>query len=117
MLKMEKNEPLKGKILLWNGTTGDIETTDGKYFLETKAENGKYVEILLKSDIISAVEGFVNDLEAEKVAIFPDIDGDGYEVLYDEEGDFIRFETVIKLLKKWFADVFEEVKESKLPSI
>jgi len=103
-----KTEPLKGKILLWNGTTGDIETTDGKYFLMTKAENGKYVEILLKSDVQSAVEGLFREIFIEvKNATQLINDGNaevrkvGYAYL-----DGLKFS--IEKIKRWFPDVFED---------
>ena len=89
-------EPLKGKILLWNQVTGDILTIDGKYFLETKTENGKFIEIILKSDIKSAVQGLLQEIE-ELTDWYPDY-----------QDTLMSVSDVKKLIKKWFADVVEE---------
>jgi len=109
MLKMEKNEPLKGKILLWNGTTGDIETTDGKYFLETKAENGKYVEILLKSDVQSTVQGLLQEID-KAIKYYTVQNAINESTFRDERIEGLKIAR--NLIKKWFPDVFEEVKEN-----
>ena len=100
---MTEKEPLKGKVTCILDLLEQSSTSELSQLGEAK--------IVFIEDVKSAVKGFISDLEAEKVAIFPDTDGDGYEVLYDEEGDFVRFETVIKLLKKWFPDVFEDENE------
>jgi len=113
---MAENKPLKGKILLWNETTGDVETTDGKYFLMTKAENGKYVEILLKSDVQSAVQGLLQEIRKEE----REREICAYNVAdYDEGG--ARFQSGFAsglrhaqyLIKRWFPDVFEDENEKK----
>ena len=104
---MKKNEPLKGKILLWNETTGDIETTDGKYFLETKAENGEYVEILLKSDVKSAVLGLLEEIN-ENIEEWKEIMNEEDEITQERIAARIdELEFCKDLIKKWFADVFE----------
>jgi len=79
-----KNEPLKGKI---------IPEKEENFFRE--------------QDVKSAVEGLISDLEAERVGVFPDMEC-GYDIFYDDNGEFVRFEKVIELIKKWFPDVFEK---------
>ena len=90
-----KYEPLKGKTLLWNQITGDIETTDGKYFLETKTEDAKFFRIFLKKDVKSAVQGLLEDLErAMRVTC--------------DEGKKAHLGYCVYLVKKWFPDAVEE---------
>lgn len=93
---MEKHESLKGKILRWNQLTGDIETINGKYFLETKTENGEYVEIILKSDVKSAVQGLLEEIEDMKWKSQPH---------FEEQ---ILLSEIEKLIKKWFPDAVED---------
>jgi len=95
-MKMEKHESLKGKILRWNQLTGDIETINGKYFLETKTENGEYVEIILKSDVKSAVQGLLEEIEDMKWKSQPH---------FEEQ---ILLSEIEKLIKKWFPDAVED---------
>ena len=89
-----KPEPLKGKILLWNQITGDIETTDSKYFLETKTEDAKFFRIFLEKDVKSAIQGLLEDLERAK------------RVTCDENKK-THLDYCVYLVKKWFADVVE----------
>ena len=90
---MKKNEPLKGKMM-----TIPI-------FIETNVYRDE--EIFKFEDVKSAVEGLISDLEAERVGVFPDMEC-GYDIFYDDNGEFVRFEKVIELIKKWFPDVFEK---------
>jgi len=93
---MKKNEPLKGKMM-----TIPI-------FIETNVYRDE--EIFKFEDVKSAVEGLISDLEAERVGIFPSIDDDDYNIFYADDGEFVRFEKVIELIKKWFPDMFENEK-------
>ena len=95
-----KYEPLKGKVLLWNQITGDIETTDGKYFLETKTEDAKFFRIFLKKDVKSAVQGLLEEIEKKQEEILV--------VHKYGEGFYDALKFCKNLIKKWFADVVEE---------
>ena len=108
-----KYEPLKGKVLLWNQITGDIETTDGKYFLETKTEDAKFFRILLKKDVKSAVQGLLEEIgKMEKF----------YENMREQHREdkelnhvfTAKRDTVSRIknkIKKWFADVIDKKEE------
>jgi len=102
-----KYEPLKGKILLWNQVTGDILTIDGKYFLETKTENGKFIEIILKSDIKSAVQGLLEEINGIKECVEANYEN-GWISKQLKEHIIETIEEIENLIKKWFPDVVEE---------
>jgi len=101
---MEKHESLKGKILRWNQLTGDIETINGKYFLETKTENGEYVEIILKSDVKSAVHGLLEEID-EMIEWYEENRKEDYHIFTAKRDTALRIKTKIK---KWFPDVVED---------
>ena len=103
-----KYEPLKGKILLWNQVTGDILTIDGKYFLETKTENGKFIEIILKSDIKSALRGLLQEIEnrIKELDRYEQIFTKRFYINCTNRRDEIETR-IIPLIKKWFPDVIE----------
>jgi len=107
---MTENKPLKGKILYWNETTGDIETTNGRYFLETKAENGKYVEILLKSDVQSAVQGLLQEID-KAIKYYTVQNAINESTFRDERIEGLKIAR--NLIKKWFPDVFERGGENE----
>jgi len=95
-----KYEPLKGKTLLWNQITGDIETTDGRYFLETKTEDARFFRIFLKKDVKSAVFGLLQEIENEKlnhISCKKDYNTGFYDGL-----DF-----AIERIKKWLPDLMK----------
>jgi len=105
---MKKNEPLKGKILRWNQLTGDIETINGKYFLETATENGKYVKIFLKSDVKSAVEGLLEEISKLDRIELEEFSDEQFDNLHDPDEVIVHAVDYFKhLVKKWFADVCE----------
>ena len=95
-----KHEPLKGKVLLWNQITGDIETTDGKYFLETKTEDARFFRIFLKKDVKSAVQGLLEEIEN---CMWLKALEDTYEGVYKLQPR----KHIQELIKKWFPDVVE----------
>lgn len=99
-----KYEPLKGKILLWNQITGDIETTDGKYFLETKTEDARFFRIFLEKDIKSAVQGLLRDVEKIKSEINDSYKNEWYNTAMRHYCLSILNECE-KKVKKWFSDV------------
>ena len=63
-----------------------------------------------EEDVKSAVKGLLNELEQFRVGIFPDIYSEeySYSVEYDADGEYIRYEWVVELIKKWLADVVVE---------
>ena len=90
-------EPLKGKRIEIIGELFDIE----------KDSNGNFVFF---GDVKSAVKGLLNELEQFRVGIFPDIYSEeySYSVEYDADGEYIRYEWVVELIKKWLADAVVE---------
>ena len=95
--------PLKGKILVWNQTTGDIETLDGKYFLTTKTENGRYIKIILYSNLKSAVQGLIQEIDQREKKIASE-DRLSIGIYVDVINEL---ENVKKLIKKWFPNMIE----------
>jgi len=108
-----KHEPLKGKVLLWNQITGDIETTDGKYFLETKTEDAKFFRIFLKKDVKSAVQGLLEEIEERIQECIEDKKRfEPKDRLWNSfDGQLIGLEKAEDLIKKWFADVINKEEE------
>ena len=102
-----KYEPLKGKVLLWNQITGDIETTDGKYFLETKTEDAKFFRIFLKKDVKSAVQGLLEEIDKLPTETIYDKIAETRDGMAIAPFEFIKKMSVIDLIKKWFPDVAE----------
>ena len=49
------------------------------------------------------VQGLLEEIEKERVGIYPE--EEGYSVEYEADGEFVRFETVKEKIKKWFGDV------------
>jgi len=101
-----KYEPLKGKTLLWNQITGDIETTDGKYFLETKTEDAKFFRIFLEKDIKSAVQGLLKSIKDRKECVEADYQN-GWISKQLKEHIIETIEEIENLIKEWFPDVAE----------
>ena len=101
-----KYEPLKGKTLLWNQITGDIETTDGKYFLETKTEDARFFRIFLKKDVKSAVQGLLKKVDGIKECVEADYEN-GWISKQLKEHTIETIEEIENLIKEWLADVAE----------
>jgi len=88
----KKNEPLKGKA-----------------YSIMKPYSARGIFVFLKDDVKLAVEGFIEELEEEKKRI-------GKMCLTKEKrqyayGKLSGLEMTIDSIKKWFPDVFEEVRE------
>ena len=76
----KKPRPLKGKT--------EIFMKEG--YVDGGRFSGNFY-VYLPSKVKSAVEGLINDLEAERVEVFSDMEC-SYDILYDDNGEFVKFE-------------------------
>jgi len=87
----EKFEPLKGKIYRLVDAPWDIDE-------EERAFNFR--------DVKSAVQGLLEEIKDNRVDI--EIEEAGIGTVFEPDGRFVRYETIISLIKKWFTDVVED---------
>ena len=110
VIRMKKPEPLKGKI------RERIELIRERIIqIQEEGELGNFDKLLLKraleqvemlrEDVKSAVQGLLEEIKDNRIDI--EIEEDGVGTVFEPDGRFVRYETIISLIKKWLGGVLD----------
>jgi len=108
---MKENKPLDlEKLALEIAKLSAIEDENESWWgMDTDlGDLPRKIENVLKQHLKSVLEALLAYLEAERVDVFPGFEDGEYDILYDDDGEFIRFEKINELIKKWFPNILEE---------
>ena len=65
-----------------------------------------HMGVYCEEDVKSAVQGLLEEIKDNRVDI--EIEEAGIGTVFEPDGRFVRYETIISLIKKWFTDVVED---------